>query len=129
MNLVLVGPSLLLAITLLSIAYRSMLGTADVLGIVLMPVAALLFTTVFGLYVNARMPRLDWKSDTEVVKQSGAVLVMVLVGLGLAAISVLPALLFGLRWLTSAIAAAVLCVTAAVYAALMKNAEQIRGNL
>ena len=129
MNLVLVGPSLLLAITLLTIAYRSVLSATDVLGVVLMPTAAMLFTTVFGLYVNARMPRLDWRSDTEVVKQSGAVLVMVLVGIGLAAISVLPALLSGLRWLTPAIAAAVFCLTAAMYAALMKNAEQIRGNL
>ena len=129
MNVVLVGPSLLLAITLLSIAYRSMMNAVDVLGVVTMPIAAMLFSTVFGLYVNAKMPRLDWRSDTEVVKQSGAVLVMVLIGMGLAAISVLPALIFGLRWLTSAIAAAVFCLTAAVYAALMKNAEQIRGNL
>ncbi len=129
MNLLLVGPSLLLAITLLSVAYRSILTAADVLGVVLMPIAALLFTTVFGLYVNVKMPRLDWRSDTEVVKQSGAVLIMVLVGLGLAAVSVLPALLSGLRWLTPAIAAAVFCLTAVVYGSLMKNAEQIRLNL
>ena len=129
MNLVLVGPSLLLAVTLLSIAYRSMMDAVDVLGVVMMPIAALLFTTVFGLYVNAKMPRLDWKSDTEVVKQSGAVLLMVLVGFGLVAVSVLPALIFGLRWLTPAIAAAVFCLTAAVYGTLMKNAEQIRLNL
>ena len=129
MNLALVGPSLLLAITLLSIAYGSMMNAIDVLGVVTAPIAALLFTTVFGLYVNARMPRLDWRSDTEVVKQSGAVLMMVLVGFGLVAVSVLPALIFGLRWLTSAIAAVVFCLTAAVYGTLMKNAEQIRGNL
>ena len=106
-----------------------MLDAVDVLGAVTMPIAALLFATVFGLYVNARMPRLDWKSDIEVVKQSGAVLIMVLVGLGLAAFSVLPALLTGLPWLTSVIAAAVFCLTAAVYGSLMKNAEQIRLNL
>ena len=129
MNLLLVGPALLLAVTLLSIAYRSMLSTVDIFGVVLMPIAALLFTTVFGLYVNVRMPRFDWKSDTEVVKQSGAVLIVVIVGFGLAAIAVLPALLFGIRWLTVAIAAAVLCAAAAIYYYLMRNAEQIRTNL
>ena len=129
MNLLLVGPSLLLAIVLLTVSFRSFLTAADLLGVVLMPIAALLFTTVFGLYVNACMPRLTWKSDTEVVKQSGSVLVMLLSGLGLVAVSVLPALLSGLHWLTPAIAAAVLCAAAAVYLHLMKNAEQIRRNL
>ena len=129
MNLLLAGPSLLLAIILLSIAYRSMLTAVDVLSIVLMPIGALLFTTVFGLFVNVKMPRLDWKSDTEVVKQSGAVLVMVLAGLGLAAVSVLPALLTGMRWLTPAIAAALICAAAAIYFSLLKNAEQISANL
>ena len=129
MNLLLVGPSLLFAIVLLTVSFRSVLSTADLLGIVLMPIAALLFTTVFGLYVNVKMPRLSWKSDTEVVKQSGAVLIMLLTGLGLVAVSVLPALVTGIRWLTPAIAAAILCATAAVYFRMMKNAEQIRRNL
>ena len=129
MNLLLFGPPMVIAITLLSIAYRSMLNAVDVLGIVLMPVAALLFTTVFGLYVNGAMPRLDWKTDTEGVKQSGAVLIAVLVGLGLAAASVLPALLSGLRWLTPVIAAAIFAAAGVTYGYLMKNAEQIRGKL
>lgn len=129
LNLLLVGPSLLVAIVLLSVFYRDVLSTADLLGITLMPTAALLFTTVFGLYVNAKMPRLDWKSDTEVVKQSGSVLIMLLVGLALVAVSLLPPLIFGLAWLVPAIAAAVLCATAAVYLYLIKNAEQIRRNL
>ncbi len=129
MNLLLVGPALLFTTALLTIFYRDMLNAVDVLGVVLTPIAALLFTTVFGLYVNTKMPRLSWKSDTEVVKQSGAVLIMVLVGIGLAAAAVLPALLTGIRWLTPAIAAALICAAAAVYLSLMKNAEQIRANL
>lgn len=129
MNLLLVGPSLLFSITLLLVAYRNILSGWDIVGIALLPAAALLFTTFMGLYVNARMPRLDWKSDTEVVKQSGSVLCMLLIGLALAAVSVLLPLLFGLGWLTTVIAAAILCASAAVYAVLMKNAEQIRCNL
>jgi ABC-2 type transport system permease protein len=129
MNLLLVGPSLLFSTVLLTIAYRKILSVWDILGIVLMPVAALLFTTIMGLYVNARMPRLSWKSETEVVKQSGSVLCMLLIGFATAAVSALPALLTGVGWLTSLIAAAVFGASAALYAVLMKNAEQIRRNL
>ena len=129
MNLLLVGPSLLLSIALLAFFYRGILGVWDMLAIVLLPISALLFTTVFGVYVNARMPRLDWKSDTEVVKQSASVLVMLLIGVGLVAVSVLPSLLSGIGWLNTAIAATVFCAAAAMYAHLMKNAEQIRRNL
>jgi ABC-2 type transport system permease protein len=129
MNLLLVGPSLLFSTVLLTIAYRKILSVWDILGIVLMPVAALLFTTIMGLYVNARMPRLSWKSETEVVKQSGSVLCMLLIGFATAAVSALPALLTGVGWLTSLIAAAAFGASAALYAALMKNAEQIRRNL
>ena len=129
MNLLLVGPSLLFAIILLTIGYHRFLQTAEVLGMTLMPTAALLFTTVFGLYVNAKLPRLSWKSDTEIVKQSGPVLIMLLIGIGLTLIATVPGLLFGFGWITVAIAAAVLCATVAVYLYLMKNAEQIRRNL
>lgn len=129
MNLLLVGPSLLLAIVLLTVSYRSVLTAADRIGITLTPIAALLFTTAFGLYVNAKMPRLSWKSDTEVVKQSGSVLMLLLSGLALVAVSVLPALLSGLRWLTPVTGAGVLLAAAAVYLYLMNHAEQIRRNL
>lgn len=129
MNLLLVGPSLLFSIVLLTAVYRNILSAWDIAGIVLLPVAALLFTTIAGLYVNAKIPRLEWKSETEVVKQSGSVLMMLLIGLALVAVSVLPPLLFGAGWLTSLTAAAIFCASAAMYAALMKNAEQIRRNL
>lgn len=128
-NLMLVGPSLLFAIAMLTVFYRNLLGAAGILGVVLLPIASLLFTTVFGLYVNAKMPRLTWKADIEVVKQSGAVLIMLLVGFGLIALSVLPTLLFGIGWLPAAVAAAILGASAAVYLYLMKNAERIRENL
>lgn len=128
-NLLLVGPSLLLSIALIVLSYRDSLSFFDAAALILTPAAALLFTTVCGLYVNAKLPRLSWKSETEVVKQSGAVLVMMLIGFGLTAVCVIPALAIGETWVVSTAGAALLSAAAALFLKLMKNAEQIRGNL
>lgn len=129
LNLVLVGPALLITITLLAVFYAGLLSPSAIVGLYLLPVAALLFTTVFGLYINAKLPRLSWKSDTEVVKQSSSVLAMLGVCFGLVAVTVIPMLAIGYPWVSAALAAAVLAASAAVYGTLMKNAEQIRRNL
>ena len=128
-NLALVGPALVFAITLLSISFRSVLHPIDVLGLYLLPVAALLCTTVIGLLVNAKMPRLSWKSETEVVKQSGAVLIMVLICFGLTAAALVPVLIFRRGWIAAAVSAPILILTGIVYVRLMKKAEQIRLDL
>ena len=129
LNLVLVGPSLLFTVTMLAIFYRGFLTPLSILGLYLLPVAALLFTTVLGLFVNAKLPRLSWKSDTEVVKQSGAVLVMMLICFGLVVISVLPMLAIGSDWVAIAVSAAILAGAIGVYLYLRDRAEQFRRNL
>lgn len=129
MNLFLVLPPLLVTCTLVAVFYHAFLSPVSLVAVFLVPVAALLFTTVLGLFVNAKLPRLNWKAETEVVKQSGAVLVMMLVCFTVAAATVVPTLLFGKEWIAPAIGCALLCGTAAFYAYLMRNAEQIRMNL
>ena len=129
LNLVLVGSALLIAITLFAVFYAGLFSPPAIAGLYLLPLSALLFTTIFGLFVNAKLPRLSWKSDTEVVKQSSPVLVMLGVCFGLMAVTTVPMLIFGSPWVSVAIAAAVFAASAAVYGSLMKNAEQIRGNL
>lgn len=129
MNLVLMGPALLISATLLAIFYRGCFDAWSVLGLFLAPVAALLLSTVAGLFVNVKMPRFSWKSDAEVVKQSGSVLVAMLIGFVLTAAAVLPALLSGIGPLSVAAAGALLLGAFALYGGLMKNAEQIRRNL
>jgi ABC-2 type transport system permease protein len=129
LNLVLVGPSLLFTVTMLAIFYRGFLTPLSILGLYLLPIAALLFTTVLGLFVNAKLPRLSWKSDTEVVKQSGAVLVMMLICFGLVVISVLPMLAIGSDWVAIAVSAAILAGAIGVYLYLRDRAEQFRRNL
>ncbi len=128
-NLLLAGVPLLFSIVLLLAFYRECLAPIDMLGIVFLPISALLFTTVLGLIVNTKLPRLSWRSDTEVVKQSGSVVVMLMTGFGLAAVTTLPTLLSGRTWAMIGFAAAILSATAAMYLRLMKNAEQIRLNL
>ncbi len=129
MNLVLVGPSLLAAITMLAIAYRGILDPVSIPGLYLAPIAALTFTTTCGLFVNAKMPRLSWKTDAEVVKQSGSVFVMMLIGLAAVAVTVIPMLLTGRAWAVLITAAALFAAAGVLYRYLMKNAEQIRANL
>ena len=129
MNLLLIGPALLFTTTLLAIFYGRALSASAIAALYLAPGAALLFTTVFGLFVNAKMPRFSWKTDAEVVKSGGAVGVMLLVGVVLIAATVIPMLLSGRIWVSLAVSAAVLAGTGAVYGYLMKNAEQIRANL
>ncbi len=125
-NLLLVGPSLLIATTVFAFAFRAVLMPLDTVGLYLLPIAALLCSTVIGLAVNARMPRLNWKTETEVVKQSGAVLIMMLICFGMVVFTLVPMLIFRTAWLAIALAAALLIPTAIVYAKLMRDAERIR---
>ena len=106
-----------------------MLAPLNVVGLFALPVCALLANTVFGLFINAKMPRLSWKAETEVVKQSAAVLVSMLAGFLLVAVAVVPTLLIGSPWVPLALCAVILIPTALIYAQMMRNAEQIRTNL
>ena len=128
-NLLLFGPVLLIATTILAVAFRSLLHPLDVAGMFFLPIAALLCSTVFGVFVNARMPRLNWKTETEVVKQGGAVLIMVLICFGMVLVTAVPVLIFRQGWIALVLAAALLVPTTIIYFKLMRDAEQIRLNL
>ena len=122
-------PPLVFSITLFAIFYRELLSPLLIAGICALPVSALLFCTVAGLFVNVRMPRLSWKSDTEVVKQSGAVLVMMLICFALILLTGLSMLLIRSDWVPIAASGVLIGLTAGVYRYLMDRAEQIRRNL
>ena len=128
-NLILVGPPLLVASVLLAIAFRSVLTPTATVGLLLLPMSALCANTVFGLCINAKMPRLNWKTDTEVVKQSGAVLFSMLICFGLVLYTFVPLLLLPYGWTALALTATVWIPTAILYAGLMRRAEEIRLNL
>ena len=74
----------------------------------LMPLAATLFTAEFGLFLNLKIHRFDWKNEGVVIKQSLPVFLTILASM---IYGVLPAALIVLR---PGLARAVLCADAAI---------------
>ena len=80
-TLVMAVPSILITCTLIVIGLKP-----DWMGAVWIYVIPLVFAVafgVFGLWVNIRMPRLDWKNEAEVVKQGGAIMICIFTGMGI----------------------------------------------
>lgn len=90
-TLVMAVPSILISSTLIVVGLKP--GFWDAVWIYLIPLIYSLAFSVFGLWINLRMPRLDWHSEAEAVKQSSAVLICVFTGIGA---GFGPALLSGL---------------------------------
>ena len=78
-TLVMAVPSILIASTLVVIGLKPAL--LDALWIYLLPLCYSVAFGIFGLWLNIRMPRLDWKNESEVVKQGGAVMVAIFSGM------------------------------------------------
>ena len=72
-------PSILITSTLVVIGLKP--GLADTLWTYLLPLAYSFAFSIFGLWLNIRMPRLDWQSEAEAVKQGGAVMVCIFGGM------------------------------------------------
>lgn len=75
-NLMLALPSALVSEALLFYAIRP--GGLDILWLLLIPILFVLFGTVSGLFINMKIPMMLWDLDAQVVKQSKAVLVSML---------------------------------------------------
>ena len=87
--------------------------------LVLTPVAFSICNAVVGLAINLRLPKLDWDSETQAVKQSAASMISVLGAMGvtvlLAApyfiwIDTLPAVLYFALWSAVLLLASALCL-------------------
>lgn len=72
-------PCYALAELLLCIALRP--AAAELPALLLLPLAYILFSTALGLFLNLRMPVLDWESETAAVKQGRALLFTMLLGM------------------------------------------------
>lgn len=70
MNLILNLPFYLLSEILLFLAWRP--TGLDALFFILLPGAMILFSCVLGLFVNLRLPVLNWENEVSVVKQSAS---------------------------------------------------------
>lgn len=106
---------------LLAVATRP--GLPDLLLLFALPLAAAVFTPLFGLRVNLAYPHFTWKTETEVIKQSQATMIAVLGGMGL--VGVAAGLTFGLQaflppvWTMTGVTLAFLAASALLYRNLM----------
>lgn len=70
MNLIIILPFYLASEVMLAIALRP--DPASQIWLLLIPAATILFSCVFGLAVNLRLPVFTWESEVSVVKQSAS---------------------------------------------------------
>lgn len=105
--------------TLLGVALR--IRGLDWLYLYLIPTAYVCFDAVFGLWLNLKLPKLDWKNETEVVKQSSACMITLMGGMAVAFVPI--GVFIGTGWTgIFPVLAVVLFVLAAVFwRLLMKN--------
>jgi len=79
---------------------------------------------VFGLWLNIRMPKLDWQGEAEVVKQSASVMVCVFAGMGAGAV---PAVIAGLTqspWVQPGTVIVMLMLALWMWHSLVKSGER-----
>lgn len=74
-NFTLIFPALLICSVLLSVVFAT--SVVQGLCMFLVPAAYGLFVSIFGLYLNLKMPNFQWKSEVTVVKQSAPMMVVV----------------------------------------------------
>lgn len=73
MNLSMIGPFYLISVILVAIGQR--VSFMELIWLILVPLVALLFASVFGQTVNLKLPVFDWENEVTVVKQSASMLV------------------------------------------------------
>lgn len=106
-NFLVTAPVVIISSVLLCIGLKPDLITG--LYMFLTPLAFCLFVAPFGLAVNLLLPKQEWTSDAQVVKQSAAVMVAVFGGMVCAGIPVALSISFGAKLvlpITTAVAAA-----------------------
>ncbi|MEG1754678.1 MAG: hypothetical protein RRZ24_07250 [Clostridia bacterium] len=88
------------------------------------PIVFALFSAVLGLFINLLLPKLDWKNEVEVVKQSTSVMIAKLDGmmlvLGLAGVLIAT----GAIWLLLLSTLVALVISALVWACMCKNGDR-----
>lgn len=84
----------------------------------IVPAAYLLFMSVLGIAINCRMPLLRWESEAAVIKQSGAVLCNMLIGMASGILPMIAVLLLPASMtnpVMGLVTAAVLAASALIY--------------
>lgn len=67
-NLLLCAPFYIVSVIALTIALRP--GIGELFGFIIVPIISILFAVTVGVVVNLWLPKMEWESEVEVVKQS-----------------------------------------------------------
>lgn len=121
-TMVLAVPSILISSTLIVIGLKP--GLLDAIWLYLTPLAYALAFGVFGLWLNIRMPRMDWKTEAEAVKQSGSVMISVFTGMGAALLPGIFAAVLNSAFVVPISLLAILLLTLVLWRSLMKSGER-----
>lgn len=83
-NLTLLLPAVLISWVLMLIFGSELgFGVYDIILTLVVPVSFSVFVSCFGLYVNLKHQKFDWKTEVEVVKQSVATMITTFTGMGI----------------------------------------------
>ena len=101
-------------------------SAADTAVTVLYAFALCAFVASFGLTVGLKHPKLDWTNDIVVIKQSSAIMITVLLGMLIAfvmigAIMALSITLGAYLWITLALSAVLILISAFMYSWIRKK--------
>lgn len=115
-NLSVALPFYIITVILLCIAVP--MSLSGLLILILLPLAYILFMSVLGITVNAKLPLMEWENEVMVVKQSGAMIVTMLIGFAAAVFPFIAVFLLAGEAQTVAlgvITAVIFIITAVLY--------------
>jgi ABC-2 type transport system permease protein len=115
-------PSILITSTLVVIGLKPNL--MDAIWLYVVPLVFAVSFGVFGLWLNIRMPRLDWKTEAEAVKQGGAIMVCIFTGMGVGFGSAIAAGVTGSPLVAPIVVLFLALVTVLMWSSLMRSGEK-----
>lgn len=120
-NLTLSVPSTLLSAILFGIALKT--SGLSLLWLIGIPFLYNLFVAVLGIYINAKIPLLHWENETVPIKQGGATMLSILIGMlsvGIPIAGMLTQKIIPVDWVYFITAFFITIITLILYRACMK---------
>ncbi len=115
-------PSIFITSTLVMIALKPDFYNAA--WTYLLPLAYTFAFGVLGLWINIRMPRLDWQSEAEAIKQGGATMITIFTGMGAGFLPAILAVTTGNALIAPVTFAVLAGLTIWMWASLVRSGEK-----
>ena len=115
-------PTLIVCAALLSIGLHA--NAAGLVWLLVTPVSYAILAGVLGLWLNLLLPKLDWKNDAEVVKQSAAVMIQVFASMALVALPSIALIITNASWILPLGTSLALLISGLVWIHLTRVADK-----